>query len=291
MALGIDTADPLNNSCFNWPNFYSWMGHWPVFVGRYFGGGYDSSAGEFTYFKKATGGVANSVAPIQASQASRQSTGGSTGYGYGQTDAGTTIKNINNFLASGELVKPSSGLVYVYLDVEANTNITADYWAGWANAIWHATDPSGALPYYPCVYTQFTESGGKYYPQSSVQSALNSACTNYPNIEVQCFGLWSNEPEPYSFCSPSATPDWSVFGTFQQDLCGTYVSVPVLLYQYAENCGCIVGGGYTGFAGASNCSNFTACDVSGVTHYYANNNLDLDGNDNTGANSYMLSIA
>jgi hypothetical protein len=181
----------------------------------------------------------------------------------------------------------------MYLDVEAGTALTADYWAGRASTVFTATDPSGAEPFYPCIYTQFVRnaSNGLYYPQSSVQSALNAACSQYPNdVVMMCFGFWSNEPEPYSYCASSATPDWSVFGSFTQHLCGgNSTSVPVLLYQYAENCGCIPNG-YPGFAGDSNVSNTTACYINDAWYYYPNNNLDLDGNDNTGADQYMLMI-
>ncbi len=55
---------------------------------------------------------------------------------------------------------------------------------------------NGVLPFLPGMYTQFVASGGLYYPQSSVQTCLNTVCEYWPSDQYFCYGLWSNEPEP-----------------------------------------------------------------------------------------------
>lgn len=285
MGFGVDSAAALNDTCFNWTNFYNWKGGWPAFVGRYFGGGYNSTAGEFSYIKSVTGGVCRYVAPLQAGDSSRQEKGGSTGYQNGVNDATLTLSNIVNFLSSGELVIPSNSTVYVYLDVEAGVSITSNYWAGWSNTIFNYALSNGLEPFFPAIYTQFTLQNGVYLPQPSVQNALNNACANYSTLDVTCYGFWTNEPETSRMCAPDGAPDWSALGQFTQQLCNTSSRVPNLLYQYAEPCECVTSG-YSHYAGQSNCSDFFSCNGTP----YDNNNLDMDGSDSTGAESYMLTI-
>ena len=288
MAFGIDTLAALNDPNFNWANFKQWKGEWPQFVARYFGGNEDATFGEFAAFKTTTGGKCHYVVPAQASVVSNQQMTGNAGLSQGATDAATTIKNLNYFIQSGDLKIPPSNEVYVYLDVEENTDLSASYWAGWANAIFTATDPSGLAAFWPAMYSPMTaDSSGLYRPHKVVRDALNSACSAAPSsYNVQCYGIWASQPEDVpASCVPSAGPDWSVFAKFSQDLCGTEVAVPVLLYQYIEGCFCVADG-YTDFAGLSNSSKFMPCG----TTYYPNNNLDLDGSDTTGAETYMLLI-
>ena len=61
------------------------------------------------------------------------------------------------------------------------------------------------------------------------------------------------------------------------------------VYQYIEGCVCVENG-YPNFAGKSNDSTFMACKVGTTYSYYPNNNVDLDGSDTTGAETYMLHI-
>lgn len=291
MPFGIDSATNLNNSCFNWTNFNNWKGEWPAFVGRYFAdldstNRYDPAvAGEFSSFYKTTGHVCKYVVPVSAPSATRLETGGSTGNSYGAYDAEQTIASINSFLKSAELYTGTSGAqVYVYLDVEAGVSLTPAYWAGWANSIFYAGNGQGQEIYYPAIYTQFVSSSGTWGLNSDVISALNNACSAYPNAAVQCYGFWSNEPEPYSGCNGSI-PSSPSFETFNQQLCGSSAHVPVYVWQYDENCVCMEGG-YPGFGGTSNCSQFSYCSNGN----YDNNNVDLDLSF-TGAENFMLAIS
>jgi hypothetical protein len=276
----------LNDTCFSWPHLHDWKGQWPGFVGRYFGGGYDSTAGEFTYIRNTTGGTCLHVAPLQGSDSARQSQSNTTGYDNGAEDADQTSRNIIAFLTSGELSLSSFGGAYVYLDVEPGTALSPAYWAAWATTVYHYALSDGSEPYFPAVYTQFVQSSGVWLPQGSVQTALNKACSDYPAAAVQCYAFWTGNPETAAMCAPDGIPDWSALGKFTQNLCGgSTFTVPNLLYQYAEPCSC-VGYGYSKYAGISNCADFFDCSGQG----YPNNNLDMDGSDDTGAETYMLTI-
>jgi hypothetical protein len=271
MALGVDTADALNN--ISWDAFKNWCGMYPAFAGRYFGSGYDWVQGEFVAAYNTTGGALGKIVPIQASQSSRQQTAGSAGYSYGVSDATATCQNIGLAISAGQLNIPSSGSVYVYLDVEAGTELTTDYWAGWSHTVFNC--PLGAnSPYWPGIYAWYgQQSNGKYSLDSNVQNALNSSYTSYPGQATQCYGLWSSEPELCSFCNfPKTSPSWSVFNSCSQNICGVHKPIPLLLYQFAEK-------------GACN----TAC---GNPTFAGDQNLDLDSDNNglTGAQNYMLII-
>jgi len=287
MAFGIDTLAALNDPDFNWANFKQWKGEWPSFVGRYFGGDQNAITGEFSSFKSTTGNQCQYVLPIQACVQANQQQTGSEGLSVGASDAETTLNNLKGFL--GELAIPDSGLVYVYLDVEPNVRLTPAYWSGWANAIRTGTDSSGTESFRPALYCQYVQdsSTGLWGPNSLVAQALNDACTDWPGYAAVCYGLWPAQPEDVpASCVPTDGPDWSVFSQFSQNLCGTETSVPVLVYQYIEGCLCVEDG-YTDFAGLSNSSKFMPCGTTS----YPNNNLDLDGTDSTGAESYMLVIS
>ena len=270
MSLGVDTTDYLNQ--INWPDFYNWKGQYPIFAGRYFGGGYTWSGSEFTEAKASTGGKLTSIAPIRASTLD-QSVSGSAGYNNGVNDGNDTCTRISNAINAGQLTVPPSGLIVVYLDNEpigsSQNLLTADYWAGWANTVFNF--PSEGAPYYPGLYCPFyQDSSGVYVPISGVQTALNDACSKYPSDYVVCWGLWTFEPHsPDSdYCPPGSTLNWSLTGKFNQDVCGNSVHVPVYLWQYASPTAC---SGYSNFAGGQD--------------------LDIDGSDSTGAESYMLKIA
>ncbi len=271
MALGVDTVDAL--SSIDWSAFKDWCGLYPAYAGRYFGSGYNWVQEEFTAAYSATGGVLSKIVPIQSSQSGRQQTTGSDGYNYGVSDAGATCQSIVSAINAGELKIPASGSVYVYLDVEQGTALTTDYWAGWSNTVFNY--PFGAnSPFWPCIYTWYGEqSNGQYAPSSYIQDALNSSCSSYPNHATLCYGLWSNEPEPCSFCNfPKVSPDWSVFNSFSQNICDASKPVPLLLYQFAETGGCVVACNNPSFAGGQNLD------------------LDSDNNGLTVAQNYMLTI-
>lgn len=272
MAWAIDTTEALNDSSVNWTAFYDWKQAWPQWAGRYFGGGYNWSAGEFTAAKKATGGALVRIAPLQGSQASRQQTAGSTGHEYGVSAANATCANIIDAINASQLSLPTNEPVIVYLDVEQGTSIMPAYWAGWATTVYNYVH-NGVAPFLPGMYTDYVldTSNNLYYPQSSVQTCLNTVCTYWPGDNYFCYGLWANEPEPCSYASDStAVPDWSVFGSFTQTGCGNKFPVPLYLYQHMEH--------------------KAAVDTCGVSNFAGGNDFDLDSSDDKGGQTYMLAI-
>ena len=264
MGFMVDTTSYLND--IDWAAFYAWKPQYPGAAGRYFGGGYTWSGSEFTDARASTGGVLTRVAPIRACQPSRQETAGSTGYGYGQADAQDTMTRIGNAITAGQLSVPSGGGAIVWLDVEANVGLTPAYWAGFANEL------NLTFDYAAGIYTQFVNNGsGVYYPQASVQAALNASYNDWSNADSLCAGLWTSEPEPCSGCAPDGAPEWSVLGTYTQPYQGSNYPITNYIFQYAEYGGCT-----------------TTC---GVSNFAGGQNLDMDGTDSTGAEGRMLLIA
>jgi len=274
MALGVDTASYLTD--IDWTAFEGWAGEYPSYAGRYFGGGYDWESGEFSSAYAATGGTLSKIIPLQGDTTAiqeRQETSGSAGFTYGQEDAQATCDSIKTALTNNELQLPTGGVVALYMDVEDGVALTVDYWSGWANAVFTYKLSDGSEPFSPCIYTRFVKnSSGMYVPQSSVAQALNSSCASYPTEQTLCYGLWSNEPEPCSYCTPPFNPDWTVFGPVTQ-VCGQALhEVYVELYQFAERSGCVNTCNVPDFAGKQNLD------------------LDSDNSGQTGAQQAMLVI-
>jgi hypothetical protein len=273
MASGVDTSSLLSN--INWTSLNNWWGKYPAFAVRYFGSCTTAcsnwSSGEGTNGKLATGGVLNRIIPMQASVLSKQQTTGSTGYNYGVTDANATCQNIAASITSGELAVPASGVVYVYLDVEAGTILSADYWAGWADTVWHYKVGTSA-PLAGSMYCWFgVQPNGSYSADSNVQNALTNASANYPTLKTLCHSFWSNEPEPCPLCSPTATVTWPTFNCFQQIVGGVTYSVCVLVWQYAES----------GVGCPSTC---------GTINFAGGQTVDLDDTDSTVGLNYAMVI-
>lgn len=274
MAWAVDTASEL--SAIDWSAVYSWKGVYPQWAGRYFSGAFTWSAGE-TKAKAQTNGVLVKIAPISYPNSAGQETTGAAGHSAGISDANTTCGNITSAIDGGQLSLPSGGFVVVWLDVEQRVNLTPAYWAGWATTV-NGYRAVGGAPFLPGIYTGYTNdtATGVWYPQSSVQSCLNTVCKYWPDDDYFCKGLWANEPEPCTYATdPTAVPDWSVLGNFTQTGCGNTPSpVPLYLYQYMER------------------TKATAAVPSGcgVSNFAGGQNLDLDSSDDRGGESYMLTI-
>jgi hypothetical protein len=268
MAFGVDTDVYLTDV--DWDSFYNWKKKWPSWVGRYFGSGHNSKAGEFLYALTSTSSVCKHVIPLQAYTSTEALSKEQHGYDTGVAHANSTIAHIKTFLTSKELaVNPAEDLVYVYLDVEGTHVLSKAYWAGWADTIYHA-EASGLQPFRPCIYARFVkDSSGRYVPGSNVSSTLNTVHEAFTDAAARCYGFWSNEPEPDTGCKSTFVADWTnVFGTFEQSYGTDSYTVPVYAWQYAES---------------------GPCSVL-VAGYAGGNTLDMDGTDSTGGETYMLSI-
>ncbi|MHB1929432.1 MAG: hypothetical protein ACYDEN_03020 [Acidimicrobiales bacterium] len=216
-----------------------------------------------------------SVAPIRACT-SDQSVSGSQGYTNGKNDADDTCTRIVNAIKVNQLSVPvASGTVVVYLDNEPLSGtdqnvLTADYWAGWANTMYHFAY-AGDQPFRPGLYCPFAEDGsGKWVPEPAIQTALNRANSSYPADYTFCSATWTYLPHApdAQYCPANSQLDWSIIGSFDQAQPGGAQNVPTYVWQYASPTACL--GGYPGYAGGQP--------------------LDMDGSDGTPADSYMLVI-
>jgi hypothetical protein len=272
MAFGVDTVKPLDT--ISRSSLHAWKGQYPTFAGRYFGGGYTWSGTEFTSAKASTHNTLAFIAPLRASTTD-QSLTGSAGNSAGSRDATDTCTRVTNAINAAQLNIPvASGLVIVYLDNEpylSDPNVlTADYWAGWANTMFHFKF-LGSQPFRPGLYCTFMQdSSGKWVPDTSMQAALNEANNRYPNDYTLCSATWTFLPHTpvADYCPANSVPNWSMIGNFAQNQPGGAVTVPTYLWQYASPVACTA---YPSFAGGQK--------------------LDMDGSDATPAETFMLTIS
>lgn len=148
------------------------------------------------------------------------STGNSTndynrGYSDGQAACATIINAINN--SSGRLAMPGGGVLYLYLDVEANTSLSSDYWNGWATAIYYY-QYNGGTPFFECCYCNPSDG----LNTCSVLSSATGAAV--------CYGIWSSEPEPLCSGCYSPGPSWA------PNQCA---NLTTFAWQYGEQDPCI----------------------------------------------------
>jgi hypothetical protein len=152
------------------------------------------------------------IGPVSAPTQSRLN--GSTAEG--QADAQTFAASmLSAYDAVGPLLLPSNDLLYCWLDQEASTSLSLDYWNAWSGYI-DGYDFAGAgLVLYPCLYCD----PGSAYPNCSTLSKSGANA---------CFAVWSSEHEPCGTlknppswdaesCSASPTKLWQ-FG--EQGVCG-----------------------------------------------------------------------
>lgn len=161
----------------------------------------------------------------------------------------------------------------MYLDVEAGTVPSTDYWAGGATTVFNYL-LAGANPFRPSIYCQYTQSSGKYVPNSLVQNLLNGSYSTYPEptYHTRCYSFWTNEPEDpcMNYCGTAPCLDWTLFGTYTQPYGGDNFLVPLQVWQFAETNVC------------------QSC--SGISNFAGGQNLDMDDTDNTDGPSSMLQI-
>jgi hypothetical protein len=136
----------------------------------------------------------------------------------GQADAQSMAASmLSAWEAVGPLHVPSNNILYCFLDQEASTSLSLDYWDGFANYIANYNFGSlGTYPLYPALYCD---------PDSPFPNCSTIAQATGLNIPV---AVWSSEPEP---CTRSIvdTPSWDA------EECA---AAPTRLWQYAEQGAC-----------------------------------------------------
>lgn len=157
----------------------------------------------------------NYIAPVTSPSQGRIGTGGSTGTAYGDDDATTTgnaLKNLYNWVPA--LLFPTNGIMHVYLDIEKSTIPTSAYTNAWAltlDGFFIGSNSPTNYPLYPCAYVN------------------PLAGTGVCGVLSSYFGVWSNNPEPCSWCAVKFGPTWG------PNNCS---GLTTLMWQYGEHNAC-----------------------------------------------------
>jgi hypothetical protein len=153
----------------------------------------------------------------------------------GQADSQTYCASLlSAFYAVEALYLPSSEMLYCWLDQEASTSLSLDYWNGWATYLgdYNFAD-NGHYPLYPGLYCD--------------PDAAPPNCSIIGNADAfPCAGVWASTPEPCGSltdppafapeeCSKVSTELWQ-FG--EQGVCGYSANVDLDLAgnTYADYC-------------------------------------------------------
>jgi hypothetical protein len=139
-------------------------------------------------------------------------------------------------------------------------------------------------PFVPGIYCGYTTSGGKYVVPADIQTVFDNAATYWTHSNVRCRGLWTAEPFLCKYCTSTAdvSSDWGQFATAKQTLQTGTVEVPLYLWQYAEP-------GYIDRKGVGIGGCKYACNPP-YPDFAGGQNLDLDGSDSRGGETYMFKI-
>jgi hypothetical protein len=182
----------------------------PVFWGRYFTS--RTTAGTVEY-RHDVENAALRAAGIRVLPIARQTNRVAGLEQDGESDGRANVNELVATFGVSHLVSQGGDLL-MFLDVEGNPSLSADYYAGWCKGLANAAP---GVMIHPCVYaTQF---------DSKTWSALNAAIA----AGASCKGLWvAHWSTPAGFQPIS---DWS------QDKTSPHppVSAPVLLWQYANS--------------------------------------------------------
>lgn len=243
-SFGIDTQTS-HLDLIKWPAFQAWNGGLvPAFAGRNFiGGNFLWAPAEATlaltnpspndFGKLAM--LTPLIAPFQGASTTRQQVTGERGTLYGQIDAAAICNRLKASMANDELTAKDSNQVNVYLQVDAATAFSADYWAGWADTVFNATftqkNPDGSeftsQPFLPCIMCAFTRDGAVLRMDAHVSAALQAAHDQHQELNSRCFGFWADAPdlEP-AMQRPNAPLDWTRFAP---------TPAPIWVWRFARN--------------------------------------------------------
>ena len=141
--------------------------------------------------------------PISAPTYARITTSGDVGKQYGRDDANLTLQRIVAALNSGYgLVLPDNRRLYVYLNIEAGYPITAWYWEGWSETVFHYSDPTYGLPFWPAAYANPNDA-----------ATMNMLVSYNADTQHTCQGLWTSQLSASgsncSWCNNTPPPSWS----------------------------------------------------------------------------------
>lgn len=193
----------------------SHFGAVPAFWGRYFTS--TATEGSVEYHHAVEGAALNS-AGIRVLPVARQ-----TLRVNGTADGGAAdgAANAADFLESFgvDYLVTQGNTFYVFLDVEGNPSLSADYYSGWAQALSASSSAAtgGRVTLRPCVYAEPKD--------APTWVALRQAMAD----GADCGGAWVAR---YLNDGCSRFPDWN--DAFVTPDGGT--PCPILIWQYAGNC-------------------------------------------------------
>lgn len=174
-------------------SYFASSGYTPTFWGRYWDPTpSDVAAIDFSWSRSATELASMSAAGIYrlavltSPAQSRISSGRAS---YGKADGNTVCSAIDrSYHNINQLFAPTSGQIYIFLDVEYGTALSSGYWNAWADAVdAYTATYIGGKPFYPCAYIDPSDPK----PNCSTMAATDKG-----------FAIWSSSPRPVcSGCS------------------------------------------------------------------------------------------
>jgi hypothetical protein len=134
----------------------------------------------------------------------------------GQADAQSMAASlVSAWLTVGPLHMPSNNILYCFLDQEASSALSLDYWDGFAGYLANYRFGKHGYALYPALYCD---------PYSPLPNCSTIAAAKGHN---RAAAVWSSEPEPCG--SLAHPPQWDA------QACK---AVPTKLWQYAEQDAC-----------------------------------------------------
>ena len=135
------------------------------------------------------------VAPIQRSDPVRQAAIGTLGSKFGADDAQAIAAYIERCADVGDLLLPvGANIVLVYLEVEADTSLSLEYWSTWAHTIEGTlldVQPQGLVrPLLPAIACEFEQADllAPVLPAEPVHACLRQPVL--PGLNSLCHGFW-----------------------------------------------------------------------------------------------------
>jgi hypothetical protein len=211
-VVGYDTAGEIQNT---YASAYDEFGVDPDFWIRYFSPSPYADVFESDPTDECIGAWESGGPQIGCIMAPDQSNLTSSS-AQGQSDAETFCAAIYSAYTSvGPLQTPSDGALWVWLDQEASTSLSLDYWNGWANYVaGYEFDNVGTEPLYAGLYCD----PDSPYPNCSTIGTSGAST---------CWAVWSSEPEPCG--SIADPPSWDA---------ETCAAAPTRVWQFGEQGAC-----------------------------------------------------
>jgi hypothetical protein len=187
----------------------------PAFWGRYFTSPETKSSVEYHH---AVEGAALSASGIRVLPVARQTLRVN---GTAEDGAADAAGNAADFLASfgADYLVTQGNTFFVFLDVEGQPSLSADYYTGWAQALAASSSSAtgGKVTLRPCIYAEPKD--------TATWVALKQAMAN----GADCGGAWVAR---YLDDGCTRIPDWN--DAFVTPAGGA--PCPLLIWQYAGNC-------------------------------------------------------